>query len=557
MSLNCIPLPNTATGGAVGGASNLVTTGAVPYVSAAGVLSQGNFSISSPATVTPTLTLGSSTQAFELRSRGTDSGVSQGVPFFRSATANTPTAFDVMPNGNPASTLSGTAWLDVCSTDLSPSNSDTWNCGAIQVSGYIWYINNGSLVSVSVLSNVATATTLAAHNVTTGQAITVQGGPTNLAGTYTLTGGSGTTFTFTTVGVADGTYSTAGMVISTAGSIQIGLHNSSAGLAQSSLTLTGASIGFQSRSGPGANTTYANLTASSFALGSSIAWFYNTKTQRMASDFVVRWSSTTDPNGTADTSLSRVSAGIVGVGTGGGGSTAGTLQAATLQALGNGSASNAMLLGSGTWFTGGSATTTKPYLLVEPSGTTSTGWSTSGTGIGVNAASGFAGRLLDLQVAGSSKVNITSTGAASFAGTLDATNVIVTGAGALYWGANQTVLRAGTTNGNLQISNFAGNDFGVLQFGGTTSSFPALKRSTTGLIARLADDSADTWIKVKSVITSALTVATLPASPTAGERAFVTDSNAVSFTAGIGAVVAAGGTTAVPVVYDGTNWRIG
>jgi len=41
---------------------------------------------------------------------------------------------------------------------------------------------------------------------------------------------------------------------------------------------------------------------------------------------------------------------------------------------------------SGTWYTGGTATTTKPQLLIEPAGTTSTGWSTNGTGIGVNAA---------------------------------------------------------------------------------------------------------------------------------------------------------------------------
>jgi hypothetical protein len=38
-------------------------------------------------------------------------------------------------------------------------------------------------------------------------------------------------------------------------------------------------------------------------------------------------------------------------------------------------------------------------LLVEPAGTTSTAWSTAGTGIGVNAASGFVGSLLNLQVA--------------------------------------------------------------------------------------------------------------------------------------------------------------
>lgn len=64
----------------------------------------------------------------------------------------------------------------------------------------------------------------------------------------------------------------------------------------------------------------------------------------------------------------------------------------------NGAASTPPLTLTGTWFTGGSATTTKPQLLVEPSGTTSTGWSTSGTGIGVNAASGFVGNLIDAQI---------------------------------------------------------------------------------------------------------------------------------------------------------------
>jgi hypothetical protein len=57
----------------------------------------------------------------------------------------------------------------------------------------------------------------------------------------------------------------------------------------------------------------------------------------------------------------------------------------------NGAASAPPGTFTGTWFTGGTATTTKPQVLIEPTGTTSTAWSTSGTGLGVNAASGFAG----------------------------------------------------------------------------------------------------------------------------------------------------------------------
>lgn len=61
------------------------------------------------------------------------------------------------------------------------------------------------------------------------------------------------------------------------------------------------------------------------------------------------------------------------------------------------------------------------------------------------------------------------------------------------------------------------------------------------------------------IATGAVAVASLPTCNSAHKAArhFVTDSNAVSYTAGIGSVVAAGGSTNVPVTCDGTNWRIG
>lgn len=54
------------------------------------------------------------------------------------------------------------------------------------------------------------------------------------------------------------------------------------------------------------------------------------------------------------------------------------------------------------------------------------------------------------------------------------------------------------------------------------------------------------------------TVAQLPAASTAlaGTRSAVSNSNA-ALTAGIGAIVAGGGSNVVPVFCDGTNWRIG
>jgi hypothetical protein len=64
---------------------------------------------------------------------------------------------------------------------------------------------------------------------------------------------------------------------------------------------------------------------------------------------------------------------------------------------------------------------------------------------------------------------------------------------------------------------------------------------------------------VDSVQYKTYTVAQLPAASSAliGTRAVVTDSNAASYTAGIGATVAAGGSTVVPVFCNGTNWLIG
>jgi hypothetical protein len=75
----------------------------------------------------------------------------------------------------------------------------------------------------------------------------------------------------------------------------------------------------------------------------------------------------------------------------------------------NGAASAPPGTFTGTWFTGGTSTTTKPQVVIEPTGTTSTAWSTSGTGIGVNAVSAFAGRLLDLQINGTSEWNFSGT----------------------------------------------------------------------------------------------------------------------------------------------------
>ena len=62
----------------------------------------------------------------------------------------------------------------------------------------------------------------------------------------------------------------------------------------------------------------------------------------------------------------------------------------------------------------------------------------------------------------------------------------------------------------------------------------------------------------QSILLTGFTVAQLPAASVAllGTRGTVTDSNATT-TAGIGAVVAAGGSNVNPVYCDGAAWRVG
>jgi hypothetical protein len=175
-----------------------------------------------------------------------------------------------------------------------------------------------------------------------------------------------------------------------------------------------------------------------------------------------KFSSTGAWTGTADTSLSRISAGVVGVGTGSAGSTAGEIRAAT------GTFTNAAIAGE------------------------------------INFAT--------------------------------------------------QVRMSASASGSLQIRDNAGTSFSLLQFGGTTSSFPALKRSTTGLIARLADDSADTWVKTLYIQTNAVAVASLPACNAGLEGSHYGVNNALAPTAL--ATVVGGGAVHVSVYCDGTNWIV-
>jgi hypothetical protein len=76
----------------------------------------------------------------------------------------------------------------------------------------------------------------------------------------------------------------------------------------------------------------------------------------------------------------------------------------------------------------------------------------------------------------------------------------IAAASAYYWLGRSTMLSG--ADGTIRLSNNAFTDFNILQFGGTTSSFPAIKRNAAALNFRLADDSADAAITAASITTT-------------------------------------------------------
>ena len=78
-----------------------------------------------------------------------------------------------------------------------------------------------------------------------------------------------------------------------------------------------------------------------------------------------------------------------------------------------------------------------------------------------------------------------------FGQTIRANGAIICGGGQ-YIGVSQTnTLLKSPSSGVLHLHNATESDFNRIQLGGTTSSFPALKRNGTAINIRLADDSAD------------------------------------------------------------------
>lgn len=120
-------------------------------------------------------------------------------------------------------------------------------------------------------------------------------------------------------------------------------------------------------------------------------------------------------------------------------------------------------------------------ILIGQSGLTS--GSANGTISGINTQAGFTGDLFNYQVGGTSEF------IGSSAGTLTANgNLIAAAGGNLQLNGRSIITSA--SDGVTELSNNANTDFTRLQFGGTSTAFPALLRTGNALALNLADGTA-------------------------------------------------------------------
>jgi hypothetical protein len=229
---------------------------------------------------------------------------------------------------------------------------------------------------------------------------------------------------------------------------------------------------------------------------------------------------------------------------------------------------------NGTWITGGTATTTKPYFLIETTGATSSGWSTNGTGLGINAASGFVGNLIDAKINSTNRFSVDQFGAVSITSGYGTSS-----SGIVVYGPAVFLLQRGAGNWQLgnadaaspvsQIltaqgsrsgtdTNAAGGDLTVQSGRGTgTAAISSLVlQSPVAVASGTGAQTFTTGATIKNGVTvlPTYTVATLPtASTVSGGRANVSDALTPTF----GSAVTGGGAVFTPVYSNGSAWFVG
>lgn len=261
------------------------------------------FSVSPDSVVT----IGNGSEAVELRHRGSDSpGI--GVPVFRAAAADTPTALDVFPNG-AGSEATGRSWIHVLAHDLTDTPTalagrwqaailaarrDVVTVGAMS-GGYSLTVTGGSGTG-SVYTATFAAQTEAPFEV--GDWITVSGiDPSTANGNKQVTA-------CTTTSVS---YSSSATTYVSGGTIELMLLP---------VNMSGSSFKFRDAIGGAAGTEFCNISTSGTYFGgstSAYAWA-NSSDMRFKSGYKLQWGNNASTvYGTGDTALARASAGVLKV----------------------------------------------------------------------------------------------------------------------------------------------------------------------------------------------------------------------------------------------------
>jgi hypothetical protein len=129
------------------------------------------------------------------------------------------------------------------------------------------------------------------------------------------------------------------------------------------------------------------------------------------------------------------------------------------------------LKSTGTWYAAGTTVTSKPHFLIEPAGASSALWSAVGTGLGVNAASGFAGNLADFQLNGTSRVSFPASG----------NSISITGSAYISSSLNVNAISGLTTVSNNGV--WTGNNNTIFTIAGSTANTQSIFNVTKSFTA--------------------------------------------------------------------------
>lgn len=329
-------------------------------------------------------------------------------------------------------------------------------------------ILNGDIVSLAWSKITGTPTTFAGYGISDTSANFLSS-ITNETGSGLVVGNTSPTFITPSLGVASGT------------SLALG----GATIGTDALGITGtATIS-------GTLTTNGNIAAAGDIVRTAVFSLRGSLGLSLVSASGVYFSNSSSEAGTKDVSITRNGVNILQIGNG----------------SANASGSLSFLNGTvgGTLAVTGTSTLTG-NTTISVGGTTS-----AQTDLLINPTTKASGNFVDYQVNSVSKFSVASSGAITNSGTnsiggqitlggdlIGSGNIRAGASNSIYW--NGRSLIQSPSDGVIELSNQAITDFTRLQFGGTTSSFPAIKRNGVTLEAKLADDSAYTTLRVLGLI---------------------------------------------------------